>query len=67
MQINAKYLCCKNENIGEKTMNDKHINTKIIEQYRQCFKNTPVGTRLSRQEIINRINTAFGTNESNII
>lgn len=67
MQINAKYLCCKNENIGEKTMNDKHVNTKIIEQYRQCFKNTPVGTRLSRQEIINRINTAFGTNESNII
>ena len=40
---------------------------RIVDQYRQCFKDVPIGTKLSRQEIIDRIHAAFGTNESSII
>lgn len=40
---------------------------RIVDQYRQCFKDVPVGTKLSRQEIIDRIHSAFGTNDSSII
>lgn len=40
---------------------------RIIDQYRQCFKDVSIGTRLSRQEIIDSIHSAFGTNESSII
>ena len=48
-------------------MSDKDGNVKIIEQFRQCFKDTTIGTKLTRQEIIKRINATFGTNENSII
>lgn len=50
-----------------KTMASTDSKVKIEEQYRRCFKNTLIGTKLSQQEIINQIHTMFGTNESNII
>ncbi len=48
-------------------MSDKESKVKIDEQYRKCFENTPIGTRLSRQEIIKRIHSTFGTDENSII
>ncbi len=39
----------------------------IVEQFRECFKDVPVGTRFTRKEIIDKIHAQFGTNETSII
>lgn len=39
----------------------------IVEQFRECLKDTPIGTRLKRQEIIELINSRYGTKASSII
>lgn len=39
----------------------------ITEQYRECFKDVPVGTRFTRQQIIDMLHDKYGTNETSII
>ena len=49
-------------------MNDNsNAKIKIPDQYRKCFADTPVGTILTRQEIIERMGKLFGTNPGSII
>lgn len=39
----------------------------IVEQFRECFKDVPVGTRFTRQQIIDMLHEKYGTNETSII
>lgn len=39
----------------------------IIDQFRECLKDMPLGTRMKRQEIIDLVHEKFGTNPSSII
>ena len=39
----------------------------IVEQYRKCFKEYPVGTKFTRKQIINLMHEGFGVNESSVI
>lgn len=39
----------------------------IIDQFRECLKDVPLGTRMKRQEIIDLVHEKFGTNPSGII
>ena len=39
----------------------------IVEQFRECFKDVPVGTRFTRKQIIDMLHERFGTNETSII
>lgn len=39
----------------------------INEQFRECFKDVPIGTRFKRQEIINMLHNEYGTNETSIM
>ena len=39
----------------------------IADQFRRCFSNTPVNTIFTRQEILEKIGTQFGTNPNRII
>ena len=39
----------------------------IVEQYRECFKDVPVGTKFTRKQIIDMMHEKFGTNETSII
>ena len=39
----------------------------IVEQFRECFKDVPVGTRFTRQQIIDKLRDKYGTNETSII
>lgn len=39
----------------------------IVQQFRECFKDVPIGTRMKRQDIIKRINSQYGTKASSII
>ena len=40
---------------------------KLVEQYRECFKDYPIGTKFTRKEIIDMVNQRFGTNPSSIL
>ena len=40
---------------------------KILDQFRACLKDIPLGTKLKRQEIIDRIVAEYGTNPNSII
>lgn len=39
----------------------------IIDQFRDCFKDVAIGTRMKRQDIIELINSRYGTKPSSII
>lgn len=39
----------------------------IVDQFRECLKDVPLGTRMKRQEIIDLIHNRFGTKPSSII
>ena len=39
----------------------------IVEQFRECFKDTPIGTRFTRKQIIGMLHEQFGTNETSVI
>ena len=39
----------------------------IVEQFRECFKDTPIGTRFTRKQIIDMLHDKYGTNETSII
>lgn len=39
----------------------------ITEQYRECLKDIPIGTKLTRSQIIDMLHTKYGTNETSII
>ena len=39
----------------------------IVEQFRECFKDVPIGTRFTRKQIIDMLHDRFGTNETSII
>ena len=40
---------------------------KIVDQFRDCLKETPLGTKLKRQEIIELIQAKYDTKASSII
>lgn len=39
----------------------------IVEQFRECLKEVPIGTSMKRQDIISLINSRYGTKTSSII
>ena len=39
----------------------------IVEQFRECFKDIPIGTRFTRKQIIDMLHEKYGTNETSII
>lgn len=39
----------------------------IVEQFRECFKDVPVGTKFTRKQIIDMLHEKYGTNETSII
>ena len=34
----------------------------IVEQFRDCFKDVPIGTKFSRKQIIEMMHEKYGTN-----
>ena len=39
----------------------------ITDQFRECFKDVPIGTRFTRLQIIDLLHEKYGTNETSII
>lgn len=39
----------------------------IVEQFRKCFIETPIGTRFTRKQIIVILHGKYGTNEATVI
>ena len=39
----------------------------ITEQYRECLKDIPIGTKLTRTQIIDMLHSKYGTNETSIV
>lgn len=39
----------------------------IVEQFRECFKDIPIGTRFTRKQIIDILHGKYGTNEATVI
>lgn len=54
-----KYIEFKGESFQSKV--------PISEQFRECLKDVPIGTRMKRQDIIELINSRYGTKASSII
>lgn len=54
-----KYIDFKEEPLQSKV--------PIVEQFRDCLKDVPIGTRMKRQDIIELINSRYGTKASSII
>lgn len=54
-----KYIDFKEEPLQSKV--------PIVEQFRECLRDVPIGTRMKRQDIIELINARYGTKASSII
>lgn len=63
-KVSAKSKLCK---YIEYKKNPIQTKVPIVDQFRECFKDVPIGTRMKRQDIIERINSRYGTTASSII
>ena len=49
------------------SVTDEGSRMTIIEQIRECFKDVPIGTRFTRQQIVDMLHEKYGTNKTSII